>query len=304
MGSKTANHHTLRMWLQGISICFLFFTLVRADPVPDFQVVGSDGDHHHHHHHDHHHEEHHDHHEEKEPLLDSYGAPIAAPSSDVATSNFDSIDSYGAPIAEEIKEVKKCELVRSTTKRSAECFLEPECENKCEDKSKTVCTPKKEKKCQPGAPICNTLNEEVCETKTETQYVNKCNTITEHKCETKYGNVPEQSCKVVNEQKCENIVVPECVDTQRQVCRTVYDDKLQKQCRTTTVQECKAIQKTVIDKKIETVYDNKCKNVPTQECETVTVYKPEVEKDKECKTIQKKKCNDVEKTVFDKKCKN
>merc|ERR1712083_817299 len=152
MGSKTANHHTLRMWLQGISICFLFFTLVRADPVPDFQVVGSDGDHHHHHHHDHHHEEHHDHHEEKEPLLDSYGAPIAAPSSDVATSNFDSIDSYGAPIAEEIKEVKKCELVRSTTKRSAECFLEPECENKCEDKSKKFARQGKRKSVSPEPP--------------------------------------------------------------------------------------------------------------------------------------------------------
>jgi hypothetical protein len=33
---------------------------------------------------------------------------------------------------------KKCELVRSLTAKSPECFLEPECENKCTQDSRQV----------------------------------------------------------------------------------------------------------------------------------------------------------------------
>ena len=33
---------------------------------------------------------------------------------------------------------KKCTLERSLTETNPECFLEPECENKCEDVTRTV----------------------------------------------------------------------------------------------------------------------------------------------------------------------
>ena len=65
---------------------------------------------------------------------------------------------------------KLCSLVKSRTPTNpAMCFLEPECEEKC-----------------------NTVNERKCRTRNEQQ----CSTVNEEKCFT----VDEQQCATVNEQ--------------------------------------------------------------------------------------------------------
>ena len=43
---------------------------------------------------------------------------------------------------------KKCELVRSSSATSPECFLEPECEEQCRPTTRTVCNPYEDKECK------------------------------------------------------------------------------------------------------------------------------------------------------------
>jgi hypothetical protein len=90
---------------------------------PDFGTTG--GDHHDHEHHEHH-EEHHEHHEGHHDE-NAEEQPVAA-----------------IPAEPE----KKCELVRSPSATSPECFLEPECEEVCRPNIRQKCVPYEDKVCK------------------------------------------------------------------------------------------------------------------------------------------------------------
>ena len=95
---------------------------------------------------------------------------------------------------------KKCTLERSLAKTGPECFLEPECENKCEDVTRTVCNPFQENECNSfDVPSCKIVQEEKCETVYDTKLEEECCTKNVTVC----NNVPRTECKVVLENKCE-----------------------------------------------------------------------------------------------------
>merc|ERR1712127_678329 len=97
---------------------------------------------------------------------------------------------------------KTCDLVRSPTKTSAECFSEPECEDKCSTTYEQQCSTKQEQQ-------CSTVQEQKCSTRQEQQ----CNTVNEQQCNT----VQERQCNTVNEQKCSTV--------NEQKCNTVQDNQ-------------------------------------------------------------------------------
>merc|ERR1719189_2525712 len=112
---------------------------------------------------------------------------------------------YASPAAPQAdpQPEKKCELVRSLTKTSPECFLEPECNQKCTSGTKEECNPFNEKKCSiENENKCYVVDEEKCEINYTTEYEQKCDTINENVC----SNIVENKCEIryetVTEQKC------------------------------------------------------------------------------------------------------
>ena len=127
------------------------------------------------------------------------GITTAAPKADFG---------YGAPSLQthsahshEAHDEKQCKLERAASATSPECFLEPECQNKCRDETRPVCSDYQENECQTfdAPPSCNTVNEQVCEQKYETEYENVCTTTNEQKCR----DIVRNECNTVLEQKCE-----------------------------------------------------------------------------------------------------
>ena len=96
----------------------LLAAAILAAPSPDFGVA----DHDHDHDHDHNDHEHHDH-DHADEARAAEAIPPAEPE-------------------------KKCELVRSSSATSPECFLEPECEEECRPTTRTVCSPYEDKECK------------------------------------------------------------------------------------------------------------------------------------------------------------
>ena len=94
--------------------------------------------------------------------------------------------------------LKHCELQEAATPISQECFLEPKCENKCEDKTEEICTEYPEEECR-------TVDEVVCEEEKE----QKCTKV----------------LKIESENVCETIETEQCKDVTRNECRTVVDQK-------------------------------------------------------------------------------
>merc|ERR1712127_562668 len=101
---------------------------------------------------------------------------------------------------------KTCNLVRSPTKTSAECFSEPECEDKCSTTYEQQCSTKQEQQ-------CSTVQEQKCSTRQEQQ----CNTVNEQKCST----VNEQKCNTVQDNQCSTIQERKCSTVNKQQCSTV-----------------------------------------------------------------------------------
>ena len=81
---------------------------------------------------------------------------------------------------------KECQLVRETKNTgSPMCFLEPECESKCQQVPKETCTNVQKEQCQTyNEQACNTVYEQKCDTVYETKYKNQCKTVPDKKCET------------------------------------------------------------------------------------------------------------------------
>ena len=96
---------------------------------------------------------------------------------------------------------KKCTLLRSNTQKNNDCFLEPECQNVCTNKTNQVCTPYQEQECtETDVRSCNIITEEKCETVYETLQENDCSqTVEEKLCR----DVVRNECKIVTETKCE-----------------------------------------------------------------------------------------------------
>ena len=114
----------------------LWVGLVAAKPNPDF---GSVEEHHHGEHGEHdehgdhaHHEDHADHDENADEAADAAGAEEEASTKEAEAPKEEEAEAPAGPPE------KKCELVRSLTATSAECFLEPECEEKCTQRTKQV----------------------------------------------------------------------------------------------------------------------------------------------------------------------
>ena len=94
---------------------------------------------------------------------------------------------------------KKCTLERSYTKNTGTCFLEPECEKKCKDETRTVCNPYQENECRKeSVPSCRIVNEQKCETAYETKVEDKCTRTTEEVCK----HVTRTQCSTAYENKC------------------------------------------------------------------------------------------------------
>ena len=81
---------------------------------------------------------------------------------------------------------KECTLVRELKNTgSPMCFLEPECESKCQQVPKETCTNVQKEQCQTyNEQACNTVYEQKCNTVYETKYKNQCNNVPDQKCET------------------------------------------------------------------------------------------------------------------------
>ena len=81
---------------------------------------------------------------------------------------------------------KECTLVRELKNTgSPMCFLEPECESKCQQVPKETCTNVQKEQCQTyNEQACNTVYEQKCNTVYETKYKNQCNNVPDKKCET------------------------------------------------------------------------------------------------------------------------
>ena len=81
---------------------------------------------------------------------------------------------------------KECKLVRENKNTgSPMCFLEPECESKCQQVPKETCTNVQKEQCQTyNEQACNTVYEQKCNTVYETKYKNQCKTVPDQKCET------------------------------------------------------------------------------------------------------------------------
>merc|ERR1712086_1222217 len=84
---------------------------------------------------------------------------------------------------------KQCRLERASTATSPECFLEPECQNTCNDVTNPVCEQIQENVCQTfDEPICNMVNENVVKTEYETVCSSgverQCRDITKNQCDT------------------------------------------------------------------------------------------------------------------------
>merc|ERR1712223_191068 len=93
---------------------------------------------------------------------------------------------------------KSCNLVRSPTKTSAECFSEPECENKCSTSYEQQCSTRNQQQCSTvNEQQCSTVSEQQCSTRMEEE----CSTTTEQQCST----TNEQQCSTTNEQQCSTV---------------------------------------------------------------------------------------------------
>merc|ERR550532_3278652 len=146
--------------LKVVLLLVLGISSALSSPHPDFSI--QPGDQAHDHHHEHHH---HDHEEDGEPL-----APPPPEEEAPAGSSFlppENPQTYGGATATPAPAApiqKECKLVRETTNsNSPMCFLEPECESKCQQVPKETCTNFQKEQCQTyNEQVCNTVYEQKC----------------------------------------------------------------------------------------------------------------------------------------------
>ena len=136
-------------------------------------------------------------------ILDEYGVPKYPPNTNCVCSKDKCLPGRSCNICPENDlrcAPKQCRLERSLAAISPDCFLEPECQEKCEDKAEPKCMVVEEKECTTVKKnVCEIVELENCENVRKTEYKRECRNNIVKDCK----DVTRNDCKTFVDQKCE-----------------------------------------------------------------------------------------------------